>query len=502
MYLRRPRIMMPSDTDIFPNLLMRVASYFSSHSYNGYLVGGAIRDALLGKRSGDIDIAVDGDTLLVGGELASHLGGRMVVLDRERGIVRVTVPDDPEIPFVDLTPIEEDINSDLARRDFTIDALALRVDHAAMDDVWSRVIDPGDGLSDLRKGYIRAMSPSVFVDDPARLLRAPRLAAQLGFEIDQGTEAQIRQNAHLVAQVAPERVKDELLKLLAEPNARDSIRALDGLELLGRIIPELNDTRNVTQPREHYWDVFNHLVETVGHLERIVVRNEASEDRVAEAVPTFKSMREHFAEQVSDGHSRLTLLKLAGLLHDISKPATKTVEDSGRIRFLGHNILGAETAEDIMTRLRISNRGVELVRLMVLHHLRPGQMASAGELPSGKAIFRYFRDVGDAAIDTVYLNMADYLAARGPELELDNWERHCRVTGHILGEGLERKAPDSLPKIIDGHDIMDRFSLQAGPQIGTLINLVQESQANGEIDTKEEALELVKANLDLGGNRA
>ena len=463
------------------------------------MVGGAVRDALLGRATGDIDVGVVADAQSVGRQLASSLGGHFVLLDDARDIVRVVVPGGDEVYFVDLNSISDGLSEDLRRRDFTLDAMAVSLIDAAAGRPWTDLVDPSSGLSDLRLGVIRAVTPSVFAADPARLMRAPRLAAQLGFKIDPDTRRRIQRDAPLVTKTAPERIRDEMLKLLAEPRATASLRLLDGLGLLCQVLPELDGARGVTQPREHHWDVFDHLVETAGKVETLLQAQPGNNGFVAAAVPVFESISDHFAEEVSDGHTRLTLLKLAGLLHDIAKPATRTVEGSGRIRFLGHHTEGAEMAVNIMRRLRFSSRGVELVRLMVEHHLRPGQMAQAGELPTGRAIYRYYRDLGDAAIDTLYLNMADYLAARGPQLRQREWSEHCRVIAHILHEGLERKAPEALPNLINGHDIMKACSLAPGPKVGSLISLVREAQASGEVTTPEEALELVKANLKLGG---
>ncbi|MCI0438650.1 MAG: HD domain-containing protein, partial [Chloroflexi bacterium] len=336
----------------------------------------------------------------------------------------------------------------------------------------------------------------------ARLLRAARLAARLGFTIAEDTRRQIRQDTHLVASIAPERVRDELLLTLEQTGVTDALRGMDELGLLCEVIPELSDARGVTQPREHYWDVFNHLVETAGQVERLLEGQPDSGDFVVDMLPRFASMERHFSEEVTDGHSRRTLLKLAGLLHDISKPATRTVEASGRIRFLGHDSEGAVVAGRIMRRLRFSRRGVELMKRMVDNHLRPRQMSQKGELPSRRAIYRYYRDLGDAAIDTLYLNAADYLAARGPMLTRDEWEAHCALMDYILNQGAESAAPQSLPKLITGRDIIEEFSVEPGPRIGELLDAVREAQASGEISTREEALELVGNSLESGGGGA
>ena len=458
-----------------------------------------MRDLLLGRETGDIDVAVAADASTVGRGLASSLAGRLVALDEVRGIWRVVTPDGEGVWSVDVTSNGGDLLDDLGRRDFTIDAMAAPFADASAGRLGTNVIDPFGGRADLALGVIRSVRPSVFKEDPARLLRAPRLAAQLQMEIVEDTAGQIQRDAHLVATVARERVRDELLKLLAEPCGTDSLRRLDHLGLLCRVIPELEEARDVSQPKEHHWDVFNHLIETVGQVEKIFQPGHWPDAFVSDSRPSFESIRRHFGEEVSDGHTRMTLLKMAGLLHDVAKPATKSVEDTGRIRFLGHHTEGAVISARILRRLRLSGRGVELVQLMVHHHLRPSQMAQRDELPTRRAIYRYYRDVGDAAIDTLFLNMADYLAARGPQLGSGEWSAHCRVIHSIMRENLAGEAHEPLPKLITGHDIMSKFAVGPGPGVGRLLELTNEAQASGEITTKEEALELINANLDSGG---
>ncbi len=493
----------PSPTIDFKHARVRLIievlrEFFASRGIDAYLVGGLVRDAALGRTSRDIDLAVAGDALRIGRELADRMGGSFVLLDDGRCIARVALPDGGGTRFVDINPARDGILADLDRRDFTIDAMAVSLENTLGGLSSQAVIDPHGGLADLRASVIRAIKPAVFMDDPARLARAPRLAAQLQLSIDSNTAAQIRRDAHLLATVAPERVRDELLKLLAEPGAMDSVRSLDALGLLCEIIPELADAKDVTQPKEHYWDVFNHLVETVGQVERIVQGQPAGGDHVVDTLPRFEDMDERFAEEVGDGHTRLTLLKLAGLLHDIAKPATRTVEATGRIRFLGHHSEGERMTRRILERLRFSKRSVRLLALMTRHHLRPGQMAREGELPTRRAIFRYFRDAGDAAIDTLYLNMADYLSARGAMLDEHEWSHYRAAIDAILCQGLEGKSPKILPKLIDGHDIMEKFALTPGPRVGELLASVTEACASGEIETREEALRLVSSRLRSG----
>ena len=129
-------------------------------------------------------------------------------------------------------------------------------------------------------------------------------------------------------------------------------------------------------------------------------------------------------------------------------------------------------------------------------------MAQQGEMPSGKAIYRFFRDVGDASVDTLFLNLSDYLAARGPDLGRDEWSQHCQLIQYILREGLQRKAPEVLPKLVNGHDIMDELRLDPGPRVAALLQEVTDAVANGQISTREEALELVRNKMEMRDSRA
>jgi poly(A) polymerase len=331
------------------------------------------------------------------------------------------------------------------------------------------------------------------------MMRAVRLAASLKFSLDPDTAAHIRRDARMVQSVSPERVREELLKTLAEDGARDSVRLLDELDLLSCVIPELDDARGVAQPKEHHWNVFDHMVESVGYVEQVMGQGPVDE-MVTRLLPRFEGMQEHFANEVTDGHARRTLMKLTGLIHDIGKPATKSIEPSGRMRFFGHADEGARIAGGVLRRLRFGRRGVRLATTMIRHHLRPRQLAQDGALPTPRAVHRYFRDLGDAALDTLYLNMADFLAARGPELTEGQMAEQSQVIAHILNVGLQSKRPSQpVQRLIDGKDIMAEFGLDPGPLVGMLLSAVAEAEATGKLNTTEEAMELARARLKSGG---
>ena len=515
-----PRCTPLFDAMRLPPVVGRLAEFFDSKQYEAYLVGGAVRDAVMGHASADLDIALRGDAYFAGRELAEAFGGWCAPLHDDWQVARVALECADWCGYVDIAAIQGcGIEQDLRRRDFTINAMALPLTAAACGGVESRLVDPLGGLRDLRQGVARMVSADALDEDPLRLMRGARLATQFGLSLERGTAEAIRARASSISRVPQERVRDELMRLLQSPNAVEGVRLLDELELLCSVIPELAQAKGVAQPKEHYWDVFNHLVESIGWVDEMFSSKSGTGDESGaegkggggyplRLVPCVEEMRGHLGEAVSDGFDRLTYLKLAALLHDIAKPATKTVEASGRIRFLGHHVEGAELARIILRRLRFGSRGVEHVAMMVRHHLRPRQMAQRGEMPSRRALYRYYRDVGDVAVDTLYLNTADYLAARGPMLEREEWTRHCALIRHILEAGSREKSGKSeesvksLPKLVDGYDIIGKFALAPGPMIGELLEEVREAQASGDVRTREQALELVRAGIERGGEGA
>ena len=477
-------------------LLTKVGSFLAEQDVTAYLVGGFVRDVLLERDTADIDIAVASDALEIAPKVATALGGKYVLLDEANRIGRVVVSKEEGRWELDFSTFEGSIEQDLARRDFTVDAMAVDLSRLGEGYTEVQLIDPFNGWNDLRQGVIRAVAETAFELDAARLLRAVRLAAELGFNIDSETEALIRRYSCLIANVAGERVREELLRLLAVSQARYSLSYLGELGLLTAMIPELAQTRGVKQPKEHFWNVFDHSIETVAAVDFVLSRGAwgYADEEVLAAVPWSAVLAQHFDREVSSGSTRRLLLKLAALLHDIAKPQAKAIEEGGRIRFLGHAKAGADIAVNILERLRFSAKEVKLVEIMVRHHLRPGQM-SHDELPSRRAIYRYFRDTGEAGIDILFLSLADHLATRGPHLDLAHWREHTQLVEYILAQHFQEEGLVVPPKLVNGHDLINIFGMSPGPKIGELLEAVRETQASGEVTTKEEALSYIREHL-------
>jgi poly(A) polymerase len=523
-----------------PAVLAKIARLLATHKKQGYIVGGFIRDWLLGRKTNDIDIAVSGDVISIAQKVAKEIRGKFVLLDDINNIARVVVIEaesprrtapNQESPGLewhfDFSTFAEDIESDLGRRDFTINAMALELSQFAAASTANRgpkklailaaekqfplkLIDPFSGKEDLRDKILRAVSEQIFEADAARLLRAVRLAAELSFTIEPTTESLIRRYSQTIAEVPGERVREELLRLLSQPRAAYYLRYLDKLGLLLTLIPELAEGKGVEQPTVHFWDVFEHSLQTVAAIEFLIRESdwEYSNDDMLSTAPWSDAIEKHLSQEVSSGSNHKVLLKLGGLFHDIAKPMTKSIDDTGRARFLGHTKQGAAMTANILERLRFSNREIRLVESLVYHHLRPVQMAKTGapknspnfwgeneEFPTQRAIYRYFRDTAEVGIDILFLALADYLASRGPLVSMEEWKRHCQLINYILAEHDKQQAKILPVKLIDGNDIMSAFDLAPGPLIGKLLAMVNEAHASGELNTREEALALVQREL-------
>jgi len=481
-------------------LLTRISNFLTEHNVKWYIVGGFVRDVLLGRASGDIDITVAANALEIGPKIAAALGGKYVLLDKVNRVGRVVLINEEASAAqgkweLDISSFEGSVERDLARRDFAINAMALDPLRLEKDRLDVHLVDPFNGWRDLRQGTIRVVADPAFEADAARLLRAVRLAAELGFSISPETEAQLQSNAHLISRVAGERLREELLRLLAIPQV-DILPYLDRLGLLTAVIPELVQTKEVAQPKEHFWDVFTHSLKTVMAVDFLLRQGswEYAGDEFLAVVPWSSVLADHFDREVSSGSTRRSLLKLAALLHDIAKPKTKTIEVNGKMRFLGHGQEGAAIAAGILEKLRFSSKEIKLVEILVKHHLRPMQM-SQEDLPSRRAIYRYFRDTGETGIDILFFSLADHLATRGPHLISAGWQEHADVVNYVLAQHFQEEQLVTPSKLVDGHDLINIFGMSPGPEIGELLEAVREAQASGELATREEALAYLQKRL-------
>ena len=490
---------------VIPSILQKISKLANSKDIKCFLVGGAVRDILMNRKISDIDIVVDTNPYDFTDYLAQIFGGSPVVLDESRSkICRLAGIENllyQESNFskkidMDIKQIDFSIKNDLLNRDFTVDALGIDLNTYDQD---IKLIDFSDGYSDLLNKKIRMLNENIFSSDPLRLIRAIRLSADLNFSIDHDTENQIRKDSGLIENVSVERVRDEFMKILLNTESKNYLRKLDELDLLEKIFTDFSKLKNLSQPEEHFWDVFDHSIESVGYIDELLYGSKVKIGKqfsnIEDIIDEFRSYRE---SDKSDDQNIFVLLKLATLLHDVGKYITRSVDSNGRIRFLGHSEAGAKISDLILTNLRMPKKSINMVNLLVENHLRPGQLSSGNQLPTSRALYRYYRDLEAYSIPLIILYMADVLAAVGPRLLPIEWNNTLRHVNHIIGYHTTVSGQNRFNTLLTGHEIMSTFGLKSGKIVGDLLEKINESQALGQLQSKQDALDMVSCLLSSG----
>ncbi|GCE06299.1 HD domain-containing protein [Dictyobacter aurantiacus] len=473
-----------------------------------YLVGGSMRNLLLQRPCVDWDIVTSGNIPDLARRLADHLGGFYAHMHEKAS--RVIVKHEQQELTLDISPLQgSDIREDLAKRDFTINALAAPftgvialIERSASPgelraSLSEAIIDPHQGLRDIATQTLRATTETVFQQDPLRLLRAMRFARQYHLTIEAETARYIARDASLLLQVARERIHEELYALLRPEGSYENLLFLDTHHLLTALIPELEPARGMAQPSLHHWDVFDHSLASVEMLEKLgtLLQQSPEEVRCSELnagehddLLELQQMLQEAEQQGIFSFTRLLSppLKVAALLHDIGKPITQAVDEAGNITFYHHPQAGVPLAQQITQRLGISTQDKRLIQQVVAHHMRPGQLSSATVTP--RAIRRYFVDMGPNGIYVALVSLADHLAMRGPEPLTIHWQRHLATVRTLLTRYIREREQILPPRLIQSEELIRHFQLQPGPLIGQLLEAIAEAQAEGEVHSKEEVL--------------
>ncbi len=495
----------------WPSLLETIRDVLSGSDVQVYLVGGAVRDALLRRRIHDLDFATAGDGRRIAKRIADRLGGAYYPLDSERRVGRAIVQHEGERYVIDVAAFRgHSLLNDLTGRDFTLNAMAV-----ALDGDLQSIIDPLGGLQDLSQKRLRRCSPNSLPDDPVRALRAIRQSVALGLQIEAETRNDLRRYGPDIRAISAERVRDEFMTILGGPRPHGALRTLDALGLLTVIVPEVEAMRGVTQSPPHVYDVWEHSLSVVERLYGILttISPARTEESAADAalgmvvylLDRFRpQLQTHLEKPFPNQRSFQSLLILTALLHDCAKPNTRSIDDEGRIHFYQHEQRGAEMALERATALRLSNEEMSRLEAIIRHHLRPmllrrksvvkdPQAGSESVTLSRRTIHRFWRATGEAGIDVCLLTLADYLGMVGVTFVLQDWIAYLELVGSLLDAYFNQR--DSLvtpPTLVTGYDLMEQLTLPPGPAIGRLLAAISEAQATGEISNAAEALALAR----------
>jgi poly(A) polymerase len=439
-----------------------------------WVVGGAVRDAVLGRPVGDLDLAIAGDPREVARAVAATLRRPAFELSAEFGTWRVA---GDGVPHIDVTALRgESIEADLAARDFTVGAIAVPLGGG-------EAVDPFDGLGDLERKLLRAVGERSFGDDPLRLLRAPRLAAELGLELDPGTVALARETAPRADEPAGERKLAELRLLVGGPDPLRGLGLLDELGVTAIVLPEVESLKGVEQGPNHHRDVHGHTLEVLEHTLEIEADLETYAGERAADVELL------LAEPLADEMNRATALRFGALFHDIAKPETRAERD-GFVGFKGHDVVGAERIEAIFGRLRASRRLTRQVQALTLHHLRLGFLIPEMPLPP-RRVHEYLRATDPVGVDVTLLTVADRLSARGggviarPEMV----QAHLDLAREMVAAALDWRRHGPPAPLLRGNELAAELGIEPGPRLGELVAELEAAQYAGEVSDRAGAIE-------------
>lgn len=467
----------------WPDFVERLQDILAENAQPIYIVGGAVRDALLERQLTDLDLAVAKDAIPLARRIANALRGDFFVLDAERDVGRVLV-DTPDGRFmIDVARFRgDDLLADLNDRDFTINAMA--VDLTA--DI-NLLIDPLNGERDLRDKLVRQCNPHAFARDPLRALRAVRQSVQFGMRLERDTLNDMRAVKAGLRQISPERIRDELVKLLALTNARGALRVAESLGLLDDILPEVVHLRTVLLDNPEY---ANRLQETLAIVEKLFnIFVVISPQRTDHSGANFaigmlvmqmdryrRRLQEHVGHLWPNDRPHTALLVLAALLRDC------TPDEAGARA----------------QALRLSNGERDRLTAVVRYYDLPLKMKDLSPLE----IHRFWRQTGVAGVDVCLLAAANYLGVSGSKLDQDGWLQVVERLLMLLHAYYERY--DELvepPVLLDGNQLMSQLGLARGPMIGTLLERIREAQVTGEVRSVEDALQLARAALNENQSR-
>jgi poly(A) polymerase len=439
-----------------------------------FIVGGTVRDIVLGKKPSDYDIVTLGDPERLARQIAAASGSRAVQLGKPGMILmRVNTKD----AVYDIVPAYSGaIESDLKHRDFTINAMAVRLSDGLLVDLFG-------GLRDINDKCIKMVSLENMISDPVRLLRAYRMGAVLNFTIDLHTRHAVTAEAQRIRSTAQERIRDELVKLLTAPGSCKYIEDMADAGILIAILPEMTSLQECLQNQHHPDDAFVHSLKTVSCLEDILNH------------PQTYFLDDHISGLHLPLPRHIPMLKFAALLHDIGKPQTRSIDEAGGVHFYNHEQYSARLAHIITQRLRFSNIDRHYITDIIANHMKPLFLflAHCKNRLSIKAIHRFFLKCGGCVTDLLIHSMAD-MKAKGAHPAMQEF---IEFSNRMMALYINQFKPLSIQKpVINGDDLIIEFGLTPSPLFKKILNHVTEQRLQNLIYNREQALLVVKKFLN------
>ncbi|MBN1536807.1 MAG: CCA tRNA nucleotidyltransferase [Anaerolineales bacterium] len=463
------------------------------HNIPIYLVGGAIRDALIGRRVEDLDFVLPTQALKTARRLANALSSDFYVLDDEREIGRVIISKEQGgRQILDFAlQRHENLEGDLTARDFTINAMAIDINNP------QQVIDPLGGGHDLHARILRTCSAASISDDPVRILRAIRMATLFQLRIHPDTLRQIRQGVEKICLVSTERIRDEIYRILDTPGCASSIRVLDSLGVLKVLFPELETLKNESTLHDDRKDQWEYTLDVLNRMEVLLSTLAPQPDPesgnnlmlglVALKLGRYrKLLNTHLRKELTPSRSARQTLLFSVLFHRYHESKSRVGEalDGPYSTHKRSAIIKSR-----MQSLCLGNVEIDRMMKIMTNYSLPQLGNDHGAMPTRREIYRYFKATGESGIDAGLLYLVNKMAMGGLDLTADQFV-HALSIVRALYEAWWEKFNEVISPTpwVNGNEIMESFQLAPGPLLGKILSDVQEAQAAGEVNSKEEAL--------------
>jgi len=463
-----------------------ITAYQTAKKYNQdiFLAGGGLRDLYLkGSLSKDLDFLVNGNVRSIAQAFSKSYHGSFFQLDKKRENYRVIIKYQDEYHTIDFSPIlNNNIDQDLLNRDFSINSITFN-----LNDIFDKrelnLIDPTGGIKDLKGRRLRVSSPNSFHHDPIRILRAVRFARQFDFSLEACTLNLLKESKSILLTCPWERIRSEFFKILNLPNASQSLIELDRLGLLSLLIPEIESMKGLEQGKHHEYELCEHSLKTT-HFVEIILKN------IKNYFPHHEeSLENYFQQQLESEIQRNNLLKFIALLHDIGKPLTKTKKNN-QIHFYHHDRIGVKINQEIAKRFKLGRKTSRIITTVTQHHMRLINLCHAKKITQ-RAKYRFFKDLTDAALDTLILTLADKMATRKLSPDSKTNAPIFNLATVLIDYYFQEYSKGRLSPLLSGNEIMKLLNLKQGKKVGELLALVEKAEREGSISTKDEAIKLI-----------
>lgn len=459
-----------------------------------FLVGGAIRNIYLRKEVHDLDFVVKKDAITAAKNVADRFNGDFYILDKKRGAARALISIKSKKLIIDFTLLNgRSINDDLNNRDFTINAMAVKI------PLESKVIDPLNGRADIKGSILRSCSPNSFQDDPVRTLRAIRFVNEFNLVLDQSEVELIKSASRNLNEISNERKRDEIINIFEKTDGRKALTQMLEFGIIEKVFPEVKKLYKMELSSPHVHDAWMHTLQVVSYCQQLMAISKnyphlkQLHPRIKQAINMLRKHGKYIFDYLNDpinvNRSMYSLLILAGIYHDAGKGVVPPIIMDNRKRFPKHAKIGSELIQNRSKIMGFSNNEVEYLTKIVRFHMKPSQSEFTNNYKKDIHIHRFFKKTGQAGILVGFIHLSDVLATYEDTLTDERWNRAISSVNNIFDAYFNHYDKIITPrKVINGIDILKEFNLQPGKKIGVLLERVAEAQVKGEVNSKGEAI--------------